>query len=123
MLLVVLIGFLPVVAQATEAVFSPKYKTCMDKSEGVTSNMLDCISDETKLQDKKLNDAYKLALKNVESRSKQLQEAQRSWIKYRDTNCNFYADPDGGTIASINSNSCFLEATAQRAKELEDLAN
>ena len=47
--------------------------------------------------------------------------AQRAWITYRDANCSFYFDPDGGTIARVNSNSCFMSATATRAKELETL--
>ena len=53
------------------------------------------------------------------ARKKQLQDAQRAWIKYRDANCNFYADPDGGTMATVNANDCFMSATEARAKELE----
>jgi uncharacterized protein YecT (DUF1311 family) len=45
--------------------------------------------------------------------------AQRSWIKYKEANCNFYADPDGGTMAILNSNDCFMSSTASRAKEIE----
>jgi len=48
-----------------------------------------------------------------------LQEAQRAWIKYRDTNCDFYYDPDGGTLARVNANSCMMTSTADRARELE----
>ena len=54
-------------------------------------------------------------------RKKQLQEAQRSWINYRDANCAFYDDPDGGTLARVNANSCMMTATADRANELERL--
>jgi uncharacterized protein YecT (DUF1311 family) len=32
-----------------------QFGTCMDKSGGVTSEMLDCIGKETKLQDARLN--------------------------------------------------------------------
>ena len=52
-------------------------------------------------------------------RRAQLLEAQRAWIKYRDANCAFYYDPDGGTLARVNANSCMLTATAERARELE----
>jgi uncharacterized protein YecT (DUF1311 family) len=55
-------------------------------------------------------------------RKKQLQDAQRLWIKFRDANCNFYYDPDAGTMATaVSGSSCFLEYTGYRAKELEDL--
>jgi len=92
----------------------------MEKAAGVTSDMLDCISAETKRQDARLNKAYKEVMGQLSlTRKKHLQEAQRAWIKYRDTNCNFYADPDGGTMATVNSSDCFLSATAARAKELE----
>jgi uncharacterized protein YecT (DUF1311 family) len=53
------------------------------------------------------------------ARKKQLQDAQRLWIKYRDANCQFYVDPEGGTAASVNAASCVMTATAGRSKELE----
>lgn len=102
--------------------FSKQYTFCMDKSEGITSNMLNCMSDETKRQDERLNRAYKLLMSEQSpERKKQLQDAQRLWIKFRDANCNFYYDPDGGTMATVSGSSCFLEYTGYRAKELEDL--
>ena len=54
-------------------------------------------------------------------RKKQLQEAQRSWINYRDANCAFYDDPDGGTLARVNANAnaCMMTTTVNRARELE----
>ncbi|MDD5214777.1 MAG: lysozyme inhibitor LprI family protein [Methylococcales bacterium] len=100
-----------------------QYTDCLDKSNGVTSEMLDCIGIETKYQDERLNKAYKALMPQLsEARKKELQEAQRLWIKYRDANSRFYADPDGGTIATITSNDTFLTMTAERASELEELA-
>jgi uncharacterized protein YecT (DUF1311 family) len=97
-----------------------QFGTCMDKSGGVTSEMLDCIGKETKLQDARLNKVYKELMPILSvTRKKELQEAQRLWIKYRDANSNFYADPDGGTMAILMSNENFLSATAARAQELE----
>ncbi|MBL0011041.1 MAG: DUF1311 domain-containing protein [Nitrosomonas sp.] len=92
----------------------------MDKSGGVTVDMLDCIDAETNRQDARLNKAYKEAMPQLsQARKKQLQDAQHAWIKYQDANCNFYADPDGGTMATVSSNDCFMSTTASRAKELE----
>lgn len=107
-------------AAADDTGLSKQFSTCMDKSGGVTVDMLDCIGAETKRQDVRLNKAYKEVMPQLSpARKKQLQDAQRAWIKYRDANCNFYADPDGGTMATVSSSYCFMSATASRAKELE----
>ena len=105
---------------ADEVEYSKQYDKCMDNSGGVTVEMLDCIAAETKHQDIRLNNAYKNVIGLIPpQRQKQLQETQRAWIKYRDLNCDFYADPNSGTSAILNSNSCFLDTTASRVKELE----
>ena len=107
-------------AAADDVGLSKQFSACMDKSGGVTVDMLYCIGAETKRQDARLNKAYKEVMHQLSpARKKELQDAQRAWIKYRDANCNFYADPDGGTMATVSSNDCFMSATASRAKELE----
>lgn len=112
------------IAAADDFGLSKQFSTCMDKTGGVTVNMLDCIGAETKRQDMRLNNAYKEVMAQLTpARKKQLQEAQRAWIKYRDANCSFYADPDGGSLATISGNDCFMSATASRAKELEGFKN
>lgn len=99
---------------------SQTFSTCMDQAGGVTPSMVECMNAETERQDVRLNKAYKDIMAGLSAgRKKQLQEAQRLWIKYRKANCDFYYDPDGGSIARINANDCFLSATAARAKELE----
>ncbi|MFZ2404933.1 MAG: lysozyme inhibitor LprI family protein [Methylobacter sp.] len=99
---------------------SQTFSTCMDQAGGVTPSMVECMNAETERQDVRLNKAYKDIMANLSAgRKKQLQEAQRLWIKYRKANCDFYYDPDGGSIARLNANDCFLSATAARAKELE----
>ena len=108
------------IASAEDTHLTKQYSSCIDKAGGITANMLDCMWAETKRQDARLNQAYKDVMARLSpERKKQLQEAQRAWIKYRDANCRFYADPDGGSIATVNSNDCFMSATASRAKELE----
>jgi len=100
-----------------------QFSACMDTSNGVTSRMLDCIDAETKRQDTRLNKAYKVVMDDLSpDRKKQLQTAQRAWLSYRDTNCQFYADPEGGSLARVNGNSCFMSATASRSAELEALS-
>ena len=101
---------------------SPAYKKCMAASGGVTVNMLDCMAAEIKLQDVRLNKAYKAAMTAMEGdKQGQLQNIQQMWIKYRDANCGFVGRLTGGTIDSINAGSCVLEMTKTRAQELENL--
>jgi uncharacterized protein YecT (DUF1311 family) len=109
---------------AADSDMTQEYLTCMDKSKGVTPEMMDCMSAETARQDARLNENYKRLMSKVSAkRKKTLLEAQRAWIKFRDLNCEFYYDPDGGTAARSASNDCFLQATADRAKELKNLTN
>jgi len=99
-----------------------EYSNCMDKSGGVTAAMLDCTSDEKARQDALLNQNYKTLMAKLSAkRKKTLLEAQRAWLKFRDTNCSFYFDPQGGTAAVLAGNACFLQATADRATELKNL--
>jgi len=99
---------------------SKQYSACMDASGGVTVVMLDCITTETEHQDSRLNRAYKDVMDQLSTeRKQQLRQAQRLWIKYRDANCGFYADPDGGTLASVSASDCIRSETTARANELE----
>lgn len=99
---------------------SQTFSSCIDQAGGVTPSMVECMNAETERQDVRLNKAYKDVMAGLSAeRKKRLQETQRLWIKYRKANCEFYYDPDGGSIARISANDCFLSATAARAKELE----
>ena len=82
--------------------------------------MIDCIVTETKRQDQRMTIAYKKLMSSLNpTRKKQLLTAQRLWIKYRDANCAFVYDPDGGSMARISGNGCYLETTTIRAEKLE----
>lgn len=108
--------------QAQDDGLSRQFTTCMDRSGGVTLNMIECISAEAQRQDDQLNRAYQALRADLPpERKKQLLEAQRAWIKFRDTNCDFYYDPDGGTLARVMANDCVMQMTANRARELEGL--
>lgn len=112
----------PLTVNAQNSNLSTKYSACMDKSGGVTIEMMDCIDAEIKRQDSRLNKVYKtlMAADQTPERKKQLQATQRAWIKFRDLNCDFYHDPDGGSSASVDANHCIMRMTADRAKELEN---
>jgi uncharacterized protein YecT (DUF1311 family) len=113
---------LSVLPARADAELSKAFSACIDKSGGVTSAMLACADAELKVQDDRLNKAYReLSGELNAKRRRELQEVQRLWIRFRDANCRFYEDPEGGTAATIAASSCVLELTATRAKELEDL--
>ncbi len=108
---------------AGETAHSKDFTACMETSGGVTSVMLECSDQEIARQDVRLNKAFHALMKATPAkRQKQLRDVQRLWIAYRKANCDFYEDPDKGTSAAIATSSCFLSATAARAKELEELA-
>lgn len=107
---------------ADYSIYSKQFSTCMDKSGGATFAMVDCINAELKVQDARLNSAYKkLGAKLTPERKIQLRDVQRIWIRYRDANCAFHADPEGGSLARIAGSHCFLQETTLRAQELEQL--
>lgn len=109
--------------QANDALYTARYALCMDHAGGVTVQMTDCIATELNTQDARLNGAYqKLRSYLSAERKKALQTAQRLWVKYRDTNCDFYNDPQGGTLHRMLASECVLRETAERAQELENLA-
>ncbi|GAA5236017.1 DUF1311 domain-containing protein [Verticiella sediminum] len=110
-------------AAATDANESPAYVACMDKAGGVTQGMMNCIQTEAERQDARLNAAYKALGERIgQARKDTLRDAQRAWLRYRDANCAFYDDPDGGTLARVAANVCVMRMSAQRADELEVLA-
>ena len=112
---------MPLAVHAQEINLTKQFSVCMDKADGVTQNMVECIDAEIKRQDARLNKAYKALVADLNpERKKQLLEAQRAWLKFRDTNCAFYFDPDGGTIARVQAVDCMMTMTASRAKELEN---
>ena len=102
--------------------YSGTYSACMDKAAGVTASMVECIGVELQRQDRRLNAAYGQLLETLTpQRRRQLQSVQRLWLQYRDANCRFQADPNGGTIARVAGSACHLEMTTDRASELERL--
>lgn len=110
----------PHAASAHELGLSQQHTACLDKTGDTTAGMIACIGAEVQRQDGQLNKAYKALMAELTGpRKAQLQETQRLWIKYRDANCAFYADPDGGSMARVSANDCMLNATAGRARELE----
>ncbi|MDR6993228.1 lysozyme inhibitor LprI family protein [Luteimonas sp. 3794] len=101
---------------------SAGFMRCMDAAEGVTVDMLNCIDAEIVLQDARLNSEYRQTLAALtQGQQARLRTAQRLWVQYRDANCRFLADPEGGTLATVMSVDCRRQMTTERASELARL--
>lgn len=82
--------------------------------------MHNCIGAEFRRQDARLNLVYSNLLKRLpKPRQDLLRAAELHWIAFRDANCAFYDDADGGTAATLAAASCGLRMTAERADELD----
>lgn len=97
--------------------FNSNYSPCGDKPS--TVEIVACVDAKTKIWDDRLNKAYKELPKRIDAgQLDPLKEAQRLWIKYRDTNCMFYGSQQG-SIRQIQAAECRRSMTRDRALELE----
>ena len=107
-----------------EIAYSKQYDHCIDNSNGITSVMLNCESDEMEIQKKLLNANYKKVMVTLNQEKKlELKRSQQLWLKYRDAKCDFFYGLSGGTVDLLNGSGCFLEMIATRAYELSNLSN
>lgn len=112
----------PALAQPQDPPYAPEFGRCIEEAGGVTATTIECIGHEHDAWDGRLNTAYRAALGRLEEhRRAAFREAQRAWLAYRDRDCAFRADPEGGSIARIDGAFCMLRKTAWRTLELEGL--
>lgn len=111
-----LLALVSTAALASEPQYSAAFTACVDKSGGVTVEMLNCTQTEYELQDKQLNGAYKALMAALRKKEvSALRTSQRDWLKAIRSTCDFHGRVSGGTMAALNTKSCFLEETARRA--------
>ena len=84
-----------------------------------------CFGDNFAAADKTLNTLYQRLMKKLEPEdAKLLQDAQRSWISFRDKHCAFVSNPSsGGSIYPSVFSSCAASVTASRVRQLRDKLN
>ena len=75
-----------------------------------------------KKADAELNKTYKKLVSLLDKNEKALLiQAQKDWIKYRDSHCKFEADPyTGGSIKPLIWLTCLEEITKERTKHLKE---
>ena len=95
------------------------YGQCMDKASSTVA-MSECIKAETQVQDQRLNRVYKQLIGKLDAgQQKSLRDVQRTWLAYRDGNCQFHGQASGGTMAVLEGGTCLMDMTRDRAAELE----
>lgn len=105
-----------------QAKISADFGRCMNASNGVTADMLDCIGAENKKQDVLLNKYYKQYMKQASKKEKAaLKKAQIAWIKWRDAEASFVGSIGGGTLSNVTASDRFLTITAERVDFLAQL--
>jgi uncharacterized protein YecT (DUF1311 family) len=89
---------------------------CLEKSSGVTAEMVTCIAREQAVWDDILNETFRrLRAKLDATQQTKLREMQRAWITSRDKTCAFYWDFFQGTMATPMSAECVNRETGRRA--------
>lgn len=75
-----------------------------------------------KVVDQKLNKIYQELIKNLPPKEKALLiKAQKNWIAFRDSDCEFAVSAyEGGSIQPLIKYTCLTEATQKRIEELEN---
>ncbi len=91
------------------------------KNPQTTRDMNVCSSQEFQAADRKLNQVYQQLQAKISSRQKQrLTAAQRTWIAFRDQNCEYAKGQfEGGTLAASTYGYCRARVTQERIKDLE----
>lgn len=83
-----------------------------------------CAGLEAYTADQRLNEVYKKVkakIANDPQSTKELIEAEKAWIKFRDSECRFAANRyRGGTIAPAIYSGCAKKLTTERIQHLEE---
>lgn len=78
-----------------------------------------CSGEAFQKADALLNARYKKIVGCLMDKAKSLVEAQRAWVKFRDSECAFQGSAsEGGSFQPTAINTCLKSVTEARAKEL-----
>lgn len=110
--------------EQVRAQYTPALEACLnsgDAAKGVSVAMGGCFHAELKLQDDRLNAAYRAALaKRDPAGQARLRTEERAWIGERDAECRGVVL--GGTIDLVEVPACLLNATIRRRVTLQPMA-
>ncbi|HQT54751.1 MAG TPA: lysozyme inhibitor LprI family protein, partial [Phenylobacterium sp.] len=99
-LLVVALLLAPAAAQAAP---ESALDRCLASEAGATTiGQIQCIGDELKVQDARLNRNYAKAMKDLIPEQKaKLRAAQRAWLAFKDADCRSLQDDAWGTLSRV----------------------
>jgi uncharacterized protein YecT (DUF1311 family) len=98
--------------------YSATYTQCMSRPDNNTPSEAACIEAEFNLWDARLNKAYKESLK-FNAAPKAWRQAQRDWLKFKDSQCGALVAAPHGSGDMLDSASCQLIMTIERTQQLE----
>lgn len=108
---------------------SPSAALALDCDKAITTpDINECAHRDYQKSDAKLNDTYQRVIAAEKAGPQdpdfpvlaELVEAQRSWVKFRDANCNAVFDYwHEGTILGLNRIVCLQMLTDERTRQLE----
>ena len=80
-----------------------------------------CADRDYQAEDKKLNTLYRTIMSKYDAKSQTLlKSAEKNWIAYRDSECEFEtASSEGGSIQPMEDSICLANKTRARIKELQ----
>ncbi len=107
-----------------EEELAPGFNECMEKSGGVTADMLMCLNDAYDHWDTVLNENYAAAMKLCDESADpkvckdKLRRAERLWVQYKDAMAEALAEFEGGGTASTVMASDFMAGETKRQARL-----
>jgi uncharacterized protein YecT (DUF1311 family) len=86
---------------------------------GTNLEMTRCMHRELEDSDARLNLVYGTLIKAL-AKPQALQQAQRTWIAFRDAECRFQNEAmQGGSVYRFSNDLCLMQLTEQRIEVLE----
>ena len=108
---------------AAEVTLTDQYGACLEAADGAGPDQrMACYVAETKRQGALLDAAYKAAMQAVpKAKQPGLRDAQRTWLKFSNQNCDFFHNAESGDSADEARAFCFMRMTAERRAELVEI--
>lgn len=98
-----------------------RYQACMQQASS-TAAMQACQRTGLADADKRLNEVYAKTMAALPAdRRAKLRTAERTWITFRQQDCNVWTGSDTGTMATVSTGSCMIDRTEARIAELQSL--
>ncbi len=105
------------------SVVAAEAQNCDRKQSLTQSEMNDCAHEEFQRSDKKLNDLYEQIMARLAGNGpakELLKKAQKTWIGFRDAECEFQTSASvGGSIYPMLNATCAKSLTDARSAQLK----